>query len=95
MQIDLVPDMSIEPGHQVIKMELAEDSKALSFLLTGERDVWLLCKNDESADTGVSIHIPHTAEVDARIVELIDQLAHVRFSAPGLVQMTMAEVDKP
>ncbi len=40
---------------------------------------------------GGDLLIPHDAKVDERIVNLIDQLAHARYQAPDLIQMTMKE----
>jgi hypothetical protein len=81
--ITLEPDMSIEPGHQWLLLDDSLEGAALAILLTGDT---VLEEHD-----GL-IHVPHTADVDERIVKLIDELAHVRFSAPNMVQMIMAEV---
>ena len=90
MDIRLDPDMNIEPGHQVIVLPATSKGNLLARLLTETDDatpfVWPL------ETSGFEIRIPHTADVDVRIVELIDQLSHVRFSAPGLIQMKMKEI---
>jgi hypothetical protein len=80
--IMLEPDMSIEPGHQVIVLTNNAQGQALAMLLTG----------GFVRHQGGTIRVDHTYDVDKNIVKLIDELAHVRFSAPNLVQMTMAEV---
>jgi len=85
--ITLEPDMSIEPGHQVILLPLTSEGVALSKLLL-DRAEWSRLEFSE----GGSIRIPHSEDVDRKIVQLIDELAHVRFSAPNMVQMTLAEV---
>lgn len=86
--IVLQADMSIEPGHQWIELPVTTQGLALGKLLTGVEDMFTYFESNEQ---GLFIKIAHTAEVDARIVELVDQLAHVRFSAPGLVQMVLEE----
>lgn len=87
--ITLEPDMSIEPGHQWLVLENGvQDGIDGFFLAALLNDIapedWQFVDN--------KIRIAHTAEVDRRIVLLIDQLAHVRFSAPGLVQLSMGEL---
>jgi len=86
--ITLKPDMSIEPGHQWLVLENGvQDGIDGFFLAALLNDIapedWRFVDN--------KIQIAHTAEVDRRILLLIDELAHIRFSAPGLVQMTMIE----
>ncbi len=86
--ITLLPDMSIEPGHQFI--EVADDAfgRALASLLTGIPHEHIQVNEVETN----KISIAHDFIVDARIVKLLDQLAHVRYSSPSLVQMTLSEV---
>lgn len=91
------PDMSIEPGHQVIVMPANTEGIALAKLLTSQDNLleYLVgVDGGEVLEIGYEdmLHIPHNHVVDQNIVALIDALAHVRFSAPGLVQMTLAEV---
>ena len=82
--ITLEPDMSIEPGHQWMVVDNSVEGYCLAtILLDNEMEA---AKSD-----GDRIFIAHTYDVDRRIVALIDELAHVRFSAPGLVQMTLVE----
>lgn len=86
--ITLEPDMNIEPGHQWLVLENGvQDGIDGFFLAALLNDVapedWRFVDN--------KIRIAHTAEVDRRILKLIDELAHVRFSAPNLVQMTMIQ----
>jgi len=90
MDIKLEPDMSIEPGHQVIVLDDSNHGVCLAALLSGDT---FSGQEDNVEDD--EIRVPHTADVDARIEELIDQLSHVRFSASGLLQMTMEEAPKP
>jgi len=80
-RIKQAPDASIEPGHQWLVLPNTPDGTALAWLLMDHPD------NVDYQDDG--IRIAHTAGVDQILVELIDQLAHVRFSAPGLVQLTL------
>ena len=77
------PDMNIEPGHQWLVIPDTEDGWALMTLL----DVG----NQPTIKRGNEIMLAHDYHVDQKIVQLIDELAHVRFSAPGLVQMTLTE----
>ena len=77
------PDMNIEPGHQWIVFPNNEEGDALMTLL----DVG----NQPTIKRGNEIMLAHDYHVDQKIVQLIDQLAHVRFSAPGLIQMTFVE----
>jgi hypothetical protein len=91
------PDMSIEPGHQVIVMPANTEGIALAKLLTSQDNLLEYLVGVDGGDVleiGYEdmLHIPHNHMVDQNIVKLIDELAHVRFSAPGLVQMIMEEV---
>jgi len=88
-QIKLEPDMSVEPGHQVLVLPATCEGNRLACLLAVVDDAWIFTED------ATELRIPHTAEVDDRIVELIDQLSHVRFSAPGLIQLTMEEAGPP
>lgn len=82
IQIILEPDPNIEPGHQWLVLPNNTEGLSLAHLLI-----------DGSVDLewDSTIRVPHTADVDARIVALINELAHARFSAPALVQLTMEE----
>ena len=77
------PDMNIEPGHQWIVLPDTEEGWSLLTLFG--------CENQPTIKRGNEILVAHDQQVDQAIVQLIDELAHVRFSAPGLVQMTMTE----
>ena len=79
--IRLLPDESVQPGHQVLVLPKDTEGIALAKLLT----------NGLAIQSESEIFVPHTAEVDERIVDLINALAHVRFSAPQVVQMTLEE----
>ena len=85
--IQLKKDMSVEPGHQVLVLPYTEEGCALALLLTG-----LQYRDLVKFASGITLIIPHTDVVDANIVQMIDQLADVRFSAPDLVQLTLEEV---
>lgn len=76
------PDMNVEPGHQFIVLPDTEEGAALLTLLGGDHP---------TIKRGNEILLAHDYHVDRMIVQLIDELAHVRFSAPGLVQMTLQE----
>jgi len=83
--IKLEPDPDIEPGHQWIILPNTTEGLALGTFLTN---------NDTGAHAQFidnQLYVPHNAAVDARIVDLINELAHVRFSAPGLVQLELTE----
>lgn len=84
--IELIPDPNIEPGHQWITLPITPQGSALCRLLTG-MDAGVFTFKTESGS--LVFRLPHDADVDQRILELINQLAHARFSAPGLVQLTM------
>jgi len=84
--ITLEPDPNIEPGHQWLALPYSIEGMELANVLAPMDDQLIT-----STDRGSEILIRHTHAVDQRIVELIDALAHVRFSAPGLVQMRMEE----
>lgn len=81
IDMQLVKDENVEPGHQWILLPKTAQGIALAQILTGG---FVLL-----ADT--RIRVAHTAEVDRRIVELVNLLAQVRFSAPDLVQLTLME----
>lgn len=90
------PDMSIEPGHQIIVLPANTEGIALAKLLTSQDNLleYLVgVDGGEVLEIGYQdmLHIPHNYIVDQNIVKLIDELAHMRFSAPGLVQMTLQE----
>lgn len=85
----LEPDMSIEPGHQWIILPTTAEGNALAKLLTGKEE--LISFLDVYSKGGMTLKIRHDYDVDKNIVKLIDELAHVRFSAPGLIQMTLTE----
>jgi len=82
--ITLEPDMSIEPGHQWIVLPDTDEGHALRTLLFGNGGAVI--------KRGKYFMIAHDEHVDAQIVKLIDELAHVRFLAPNLIQLTMEEV---
>lgn len=79
------PDMSIEPGHQWLVVDVSAEGYCLAGLLLNN-------EMEKARSDGEQIMIAHTYDVDRRIVALIDELAHVRFSAPNLLQLSMEEV---
>lgn len=88
------PDMNIEPGHQIIVLPANTEGIALAKLLTSQDNLleYLVgVDGGEVLEIGYQdmLHIPHNYIVDQNIVTLIDQLSHVRFSAPQLLQLTM------
>lgn len=85
IHITLEPEFDIEPGHQWIVVPNTKDGHALVRLLTGDRP---------PIRRGDQLLVPHDAKVDARILHLIDQLAHARYQAPGLIQMTLKEIQE-
>ena len=82
--ITLEPDMNIEPGHQWLVLPATEEGRALFQLLGGTVE--------NISTRGGEILLAHDYLVDRNIVALINQLAHVRFSAPDMMQLTMAEL---
>ncbi len=85
IHIALDPDATIEPGHQWLAVDDTEEGRALATLLMGPGEV------PYKQNGARSIFIPHDATVDKNIVALINELAHVRFQSPELVQLTMKE----
>ncbi len=82
IRIALEPEMGIEPGHQWIVVPDTDEGRTLAQLLTGAAPL---------IQRGGDLLIPHNTKVDERIVNLIDQLAHARYQAPDLIQMTLRE----
>ena len=82
LQLKFEPEMSIEPGHQWLVLTDTGEGQALATLLTGGLPL---------IKRGNQILVPHNEAVDRQIVDLIDHLAHARFSAPSLVQLKMVE----
>lgn len=74
------PDMKIDPGHQWLVLPDTPQGHALALLLAQHLTV---------TKDGDHLLVPHTFVVDTAIVDLIDALAHVRFSAPHLVQFSL------
>lgn len=87
--ITLEPDPAIEPGHQWLILPTTSDGNALAKLLSGKSDVYEFAALD--GETALVLRIPHSVEVDRNILHLINLLAHVRFSAPDLVQLSLIE----
>lgn len=83
--IHLETETHIDPGHQWIVVPDTDDGRALVHLLTGGQPL---------VHRGDALVFPHDANVDQRLVQLIDQLAHVRFQAPDLVQLTIKEIEE-
>lgn len=82
IHITLEAELGIEPGHQWIVVPDTDEGRALVQLLTGGQPL---------IQRGSQFLVPHSADVDERIVHWIDQLAHVRYQAPDLIQMTLKE----
>jgi len=80
--IQLERELSIEPGHQWLVLSDTPEGHALSTLLTGGAPL---------IKRGKQILVPHDAKVDAQIVALINELAHVRYQSPSLVQLQLVE----
>lgn len=91
--ITLEPDPAIEPGHQWLILPTTSDGNALARLLSGKSDVYEFAALDGEnvGETALVLRIPHSVEVDRNILLLINLLAHVRFSAPDLVQLSLIE----
>lgn len=80
--ITLEPDPDIEPGHQWLVVKDTEAGRAL---------ITLLCDRQPLIKRGQDLLLPHDQRVDQNLVALINKLAHVRFSAPDLVQLMLVE----
>lgn len=82
IHITLEPEASIEPGHQWLVVSDTPEGRALATLLMGGLPL---------VRRGSELMIPHDRQADENIVKLINQLAHVRYQSPSLVQLTMVE----
>ncbi len=80
IKIKTEPDMSIEPGHQWLVFPKTAYGYFLARLLA---DCTPIIQEVDG------YRVAHTHTVDCAIVDLIDALAHVRFSAPNLVQIML------
>jgi hypothetical protein len=76
------PDATVEPGHQVLVVANTPTGQALAGLLAPDRPV---------NDWDQFIRIPHDQNVDRRLIWLVDLFAHIRFSAPELLQLRLIE----
>jgi hypothetical protein len=88
--IQLESNPSIEPGHQWLKIAPTQAGKALVRLLTGQDDIYEFFVPDLNVYA-----VPHDHVVDQNMVSVINELAHVRFSAPDLVQLTLVMTTVP
>jgi hypothetical protein len=92
--ITLLRDVTVEPGHQVLAIDTDTVEGVDGFYLAS----MLLSPvppEEWSYDEQHRVLVPHTADVDRRIVDLINELAHVRYSAPEMVQLTLKEAEEP
>ena len=80
--IQLEPEASIEPGHQWLVLSDTPEGHALAAVLTGGAPL---------IKRGKQILVPHDAKVDEQIVRLINELSHVRYQSPSLVQLQLVE----
>lgn len=85
IQITLEDELSVEPGHRQIVIPDTDEGRALVQLLTGTQPL---------IQRGSDLLVPHDANVDERMMQLIDQLAHVRYQAPDLIQLTLKEAEE-
>jgi hypothetical protein len=91
--IQLIPDATIEPGHQMLAIDIDTiDDDLDGFYLAAILNAPLPPEEWTYDENGRRALVPHTADVDTKIVTLINELAHVRFSAPTLVQLTLSSV---
>jgi hypothetical protein len=81
IRINTEQDSRIEPGHQLLEVEDTPQGRALATLLYGHVPAFR---------HGDRLIIPHDATVDTNIVELINELARVRYESPVMVQLTLA-----
>lgn len=90
----LEPDPAVEPGHQLIC--LTGPLAAHLFLLLAHPDT-LPIPLDTRHLIRDTYYVPHTTDVDARLLALIDALVAVRLNAPDFVQIHLAglEPDNP
>ena len=89
LAIAVEPDFDVEPGRQWILIEARSDAIALLRALTGP--------DHHATPAGVApgdwIRIPHTAEVDQRLKQLVDLAAAIRRAAPSLIQLSITGFD--
>ncbi len=79
--VALEADETITPGHQRILVSRNDPGHILATALAGDLP-------QVSSDEGWFV-VPHTAEVDARLIALLDLCADIRRHAPGLVQLPL------
>lgn len=86
--IELIPDAKVEPGHQVLAIDFERGFYLAALLVEPlPPESWSYSEDGNR----MIVLVPHTDAVDQKIMDLINELAHVRYSAPNLVQMTLSE----
>jgi hypothetical protein len=85
IHIDLETEAGIDLGHPWIVVPDTDEGRALVQLLTSGQPL---------VHRGSDLLFPHDANVDQRMVQLIDQLAHVRYQSPDLIQLTLKEMEE-
>lgn len=86
--ITIVPDPNVEPGHQWLHIPVTPAGHALCRLLLGTDPGPFVFKTEAGE---LVFRMPHDANVDQHMLDVIHMLAHVRFSAPDLIQLTLTE----
>lgn len=74
------PDQSVEPGHQQLVISDTPLGGALSYFLTSS----VLAPAKDGY-----LHFKHDYIVDDRLLSLVDLAAHIRLTAPGMIQLPL------
>ena len=74
------PDARIDPGHQWLVFTDNPTGRALASVLAAP----LVPTCD-----GSTLRIPHNPAVDRQLTLLVDLFAHIRFTAPEFIQLTL------
>jgi hypothetical protein len=74
------PDLEVEPGHQRLLVSNTALGSALATLLTSSRIT-------PAADG--FLYVDHNSVVDEKLIALVDLAAHIRLTAPEMIQITL------
>ncbi len=86
IEVAVEPDADVETGHQWLLLSIAGGGGQLAALLDPQ---WEERGRAALSPDGRWARVAHSAQVDERLKRLVDLVAHLRQSAPGLVQLTL------
>ncbi len=89
LKITTQPDSSIEPGHQWIVISNTATGRGLAAVLSSR-----LLSTDHTApsvgmDLSGDLRLAHDHTVDEMLIIMVDLAAHLRISAPNLMQLKL------